>query len=241
MLNRHSKGHRVLYENSMYSQPCEERNQLHMKSHKFLIILLFLVVDGTIFFLADGEAQTSIRTDLKASNADLKMSIAAVTVHKTNGIPVFRVTIENVGNKDVMLNLGMMLHNGRVHLPIEIRLIITDSVGETKKLLFSDKKSAVVIGRIDDYVVPLRVGSAYTLRVSLADYLYLFRKTKEFHRLNLKPGVYRVRAEFTGKGAQFVNGDMEGIELMNFWKGTLQSDVTLFRIGEQGKPLCQSD
>jgi hypothetical protein len=205
-----------------------------MKSHRNLIVLLSLVAISTILLLADGVAQTSTQFDPQASSAELRMSISVMTSQEAKGVPVFHVTIENVGDKDVVLNLGMTLHNGRVHLPTEIRLMLTDSGGETKELLFSDKKSVVVIGRIDDYVVPLRVGSAYTLRLSLANYLYLFRKTKEYCPLNLKSGVYRVRAEFTGKGAQYVNGDMEGIELINFWKGTLKSDVTVFRIREQG-------
>jgi hypothetical protein len=202
-----------------------------MKSHRTFIILLSLVTASTVFLLAAGEAQTSIRPDLQASNAELRMSIIAITPREAKRVPAFRVTVENIGDKDVVLNLGMMLANGRVHLPTEIRLILTDSGGETKELHFSDKRYPGVTGRIDDYAVPLSVGSAYTLRLSLDN--FWCPKTKEF-RLNLKPGVYRVRSELTGKGAQFVNGDMEGMKLMKFWKGTLQSDVTVFQIGEQG-------
>jgi hypothetical protein len=187
-----------------------------------------------MFLRAAGEAQTSIRSDQQADNAGLKMSVSVMASQKAKGTPLFNVTIENVGDKDVMLNLGMTLHNGEVHLPTEIRLFLTDVGGETKELLFSDKRTVVMIGRIDDYVVPLRVGSAYTLRLSLADYVYLFGKTMEYRPLNLKPGAYHIRAGFTGKGAQFVNGDMEGIGLMNFWRGTVKSDATIVRIGEQG-------
>ncbi len=56
-------------------------------------------------------------------------------------------------------------------------------------------------------------------------------KTKEF-RLKLKPGTYRIRSELLGKGANSVASDMKGMKLMNFWKGTLQSDTTVFRIEE---------
>lgn len=202
-----------------------------MKSHRTLIILLSLVAVGTVFLLAAGEAQTSIQPDPQANNAELRMSIVAITPQEAKGIPVFRVTVENVSDKDVVLNLGMMLANGKVHLPTEIRLILTDSGGETKELLFSDRRYPGVSGRVDDYAVPLRVGSAYTLRLSLAN--FWCPETREF-QLKLKSGEYRIHSELTCKGAQSVNGDMEGIKLMNFWKGMLQSDVTVFRIGEQG-------
>jgi len=197
-----------------------------MKSHKTFIILLFLVAVSTLFLLAAGETQTSIRSDPQASSVELKMSIIAITPKKAKGIPIFRVTLENVGDKDAMLNLGMMLANGRILLPNAIRLILIDLDGKSRELHFSDRNIA---GRADDYVVPLRAGSAYTLRLSLSN--FWCPKAKEF-RLDLKPGEYRVRSELTGKGARWIKGDMEGIKLMNFWKGTLQSNVTEFRVGE---------
>ena len=202
-----------------------------MKSHRTHIILLSLVAVSPIFLLAAGEEQTSIRPDPQASNAELRMSIIATTPQKAKGIPVFRVTLENVGDKDAVLNLGIMLANGKVLLPDAIHLILIDSRGKSRELHFSDRRYPGIAGRVDDYIIPLRTGSTHTFKLSLDD--FWCPKTKEF-RLKLKPGVYRVRSELTGKGAHFVNGDMEGVKLMNFWKGILQSDVTVLRIGEQG-------
>ena len=53
----------------------------------------------------------------QASNTKLRMSIIAVTAQEAKGIPAFRVTVENIGDKDAVLNLGMMLANGKVHRP----------------------------------------------------------------------------------------------------------------------------
>jgi hypothetical protein len=131
---------------------------------------------------------------------------------------------------DTVLNLGMMLANGKIHLPSEIRLILTDPEGKSRELHFSDRRYPGIAGRVDDYAVPLRAGSAYSLKMSLGN--FWCPRTKEF-RFNLKPGQYHVRSEFTGKGAQWTNSDMEGIKLMNFWKGTLRSDATVLSIGEQ--------
>ena len=202
-----------------------------MKSHRTFIILLCLVSASTLFLLAAGKAQTSIRPDPQASSVELRMSIIAITPQKVKGIPVFRVTLENVDDKDAMLNLGMMLANGRVLLPDAIRLILIDPDGKSRELHFSDRRYPGIAGRVDDYAIPLRAGSAYTLRLSLGN--FWCPKTKEF-RFDLKPGAYRVRSELTGKGARWANRDMEGMKLMNFWKGTLRSDVTVFRVGEQG-------
>lgn len=169
--------------------------------------------------------------DPQANNVELRMSIIAITPQKEKGIPVFRVTLKNVGDKDAMLNLGMMLANGRVLLPDAIRLILIDPDGKSRELHFADRRYPAVAGRVDDYAVPLRAGSAYTLRLSLGD--FWCPKTNEF-RLDLKSGAYRVRSELAGTGALCVNSDMEGMKLMNFWKGTLQSDLTVFRVREQG-------
>ena len=200
-----------------------------MKLHRTLTIMLSLVAVSMAFLLATGEAQTSIQPDPQASNAELRMSIIATTNKDAKGPPVFRITLENVGDKDTVLNLGMMLANGKVHLPDAIRLILIDSMQNSRELHFSEKRYPGIAGRVDDYAVPLRAGSAYTVKMSLDD--FWCPKTKEF-RLKLKPGTYRIRSELTGKGANFVNSDMRGMKLMNFWKGTLQSDTTVFRIEE---------
>jgi len=169
--------------------------------------------------------------DPQANSVELRMSIIAITPQKAKGIPVFRVTIKNVGDKDAMLNLGIMLANGRVLLPDAIRLILIEPDGKSRELHFADRRYPGIAGRVDDYAVPLRAGSAYTLRLSLGD--FWCPKTNEF-RLDLKPGAYRVCSELAGTGALCANPDMEGMKLMNFWKGALQSDVTVFRVGEQG-------
>lgn len=108
-----------------------------MKSHRTLIILLSLVADSPVFLLAAGEAQTSIRPDPQESNAELRMSIIATTPQEAKGIPVFRVTLENVGDKDAVLNLGIMLANGKVLLPDAIHLILIDSRGKSGRLLWT--------------------------------------------------------------------------------------------------------
>jgi hypothetical protein len=202
-----------------------------MKYRCFIFIGSLLVLSLGLV-VAVGERPVAVQLFPGAAETRLAMSISATKPKFTNETPVFQVTLKNAGDKDAVLNLGMMLANGKVLLPDAIHLILTDSTGKSKELHFADRRYPGVAGRIDDYAVPLCVGSSYILRLSLDN--FWCPEMKEF-RLKLKPGQYRVRSEFAGKGAQFVNGDMEGIKLMNFWQGTLQSDVTTFRIGEQGE------
>lgn len=161
--------------------------------------------------------------DAEKAGAELRMSIRTTDSESTDSLRIY-VTFENVSDKDTVLNLGMMLANGKVQLPTAVRLILTDSGGHARELHFADAR---VAGRVDDYAVPLRVGSAYTLKLSLKD--YWCPKTKEF-RLALKPERYTVRAEFIGNGAQNLNGDTEGLKFMPFWNSELRSDVAQFQI-----------
>ena len=75
---------------------------------------------------------------------------------------------------------------------------------------------------MDDYVVPLRVGSIYTLRLTLDQ--FWCQETSVF-AVKLLPGKNQLTADFEGSGAKAVNLDMPGITLMNFWMGKVQSNT----------------
>ncbi len=150
----------------------------------------------------------------------LQMSISATGKDKV-GNPEFQVAFRNVGEQDVTLNLGMMLANGKPLnggkslFPTNIRLNLTDDEEKTRELHFFDTR---VAGRVDDYFVPLRVGSVYTLKLPLSQ--FWSPSTKEF-TLELRPGKYQVSAQFEGGGAKHDSGRF----LMNFWEGKLKSNT----------------
>lgn len=114
-----------------------------------------------------------------------------------------------------------MLANGKVMFPGAVRLRLTDSHGTTRELEYFDKRYPAIAGRVDDFIVALRAGSVYAIRISLER--YWSRATKEFD-LTLQRGRYQIEARFDGQGAQSINGDTAGIALLNFWKGTLRSN-----------------
>jgi hypothetical protein len=195
-----------------------------MKKYKFLsetkkcdaILITCLLWVIAAFSLPAENIVTPVPTDVKEAVPALTMSLQSLTPEQPGA---FRVVMENTGDKDLMLNLGKMFKNGKVMTPDAIQLILVDSKGESKELRFANFKHPGVAGRIDDFIVPLRAGSTYSLRLSLSDYCCL--KTKEFQ---LAPtGDYRIHAILKAKDAHYVNLDTEGIKLMNFWTGTLTS------------------
>ncbi|HMD53061.1 MAG TPA: hypothetical protein VKJ65_00720 [Phycisphaerae bacterium] len=130
--------------------------------------------------------------------------------------PGFEVTFENMGENDVCLNLGNMLANGKFQLPTRIHLQLGDASGNVRELKFADRRHAGVAGRVDDYAVPLRSGSSYTLELRLDQ--FWSPGTEEFD-LKLKPGRYSVSAWYQGGGSQT---DIHNTLLMNFWPGRLE-------------------
>jgi hypothetical protein len=136
--------------------------------------------------------------------------------------PEFRVGFENVGDHDIALNLGWMLANGKFQIPYGVSLRLTDGQGKTRELVYWDRQHSGIGGRVDDYVVPLRVGSTYTVRLVLRD--FYCRETNEFD-LRLAPGKYRVDARFKGGGTVIPNKDMAGLQFLPFWQGTVWSNL----------------
>jgi len=138
--------------------------------------------------------------------------------------PHVHVGIENVGESDVVLNLGIMLANGRRMYPLAIALVLTDTTGKIRPLTYPDP---AVGGRVDDYLVALRAGSRYSLRLGLEQY---YSTSADEYPLKLAPGSYRIEARLAGREARAINLDTQGIALLNFWTGTLRSNVATFTL-----------
>ena len=161
-------------------------------------------------------------------NAGLRLAISlAGTATDRPAATQFDVRLENIGESDIVLNLGFMLANGKVMLPEAVRLLLTDAQGNTRELQYFDRRYPAIAGRVDDYIVALRSGSAYSIRSSLDR--YWSATTKEWG-IKLAPGRYQVEAVFDGRGARSANSDTPGIALLNFWKGTLRSNLLPFEM-----------
>jgi hypothetical protein len=140
--------------------------------------------------------------------------------------PNLQLTLANVGDHDITLNLGTMLANGKVQLPDRVRIKVIDAQGKTRVVHFSDPKYGFVAGRVDDYIVPLRVGSTYTLQLRLDQ--FWSPETKEFS-IPLPSGENRLTVQFEGTRAAHLNLDTSGVALMNFWLGKAESNTLTLR------------
>jgi hypothetical protein len=139
----------------------------------------------------------------------------------------FILSLHNTSARDFVVNVGEMLANGKVMFPRAVRLALTDPAGLARELQFFDRRYPAVAGRIDDYTVALRAGAMYSFPVSLDQ--YWSQATNEFV-LKLAPGRHRVSARFEGTGAISRNLDMQGVALLNFWKGIVESSIFEFEV-----------
>jgi hypothetical protein len=96
--------------------------------------------------------------------------------------------------------------------------------GKERLFEFADLRHGAIGGRLDDYVVPLRAGSMYTLKLKLDQ--FWCPETQEFE-IPLMPGENRLTAQFEGRGAKLINPDMIAIRLMEFWLGKVESNTLI--------------
>lgn len=180
-------------------------------------------------------ALISVVIAVAAADASQPQQKTADCGHIVDGVQIclassdsnLRLVFANVGDRDVTLNLGIMLANGKVQLPDRVAIKFTDAQGKSRLFKFGDKRYGAIAGRVDDYVVPLRVGSTYSLQLTLDQ--FWCQETNEFSIPPL-PGNNYLAAQFEGVGANAVNLDMPGIKLMNFWLGKVESNIlTLHR------------
>ncbi len=178
-------------------------------------------------FGVDNQVPPGLPAAESAEADGLALSIRANSPESSGALRL-HVTMENMGQEDILLNLGTMLGNGRIQRPDAIRLLLVDGTGDRRELHYADPDVPGVAGRIDDYAVPLRAGSTHSIALELRDF---WCPTTKEHAIDLPPGTYEVRAQFTGTGSQHDGG----IPSLPYWTGTLESQAVLIEIGEKGQ------
>ncbi len=166
-----------------------------------------------------------IRSGNTQSVASLRLTLTQI--QDASARPVFRAELHNAGDEDLILNLGMMLANGKKQYADRIHLLLTDPHG---KLLHLDVTGpGFIAGRVDPMVVPLPVGATFVLSIDLKDYS---APKEKIWALDLTPGQYTLSAEYTGVGVpqRAANLDMQGISLMPYWTGTVDSNALPFTL-----------
>ncbi len=138
------------------------------------------------------------------------------------------VTLRNAGTDDLVLDLGMMLANGKTQVPDAVGLVLADAAGAERRLALMAPGGGIA-GRVDDYIVPLRAGSTYTLQSHLDE--YWCEAANEWH-IKPAPGQYTLAAVVEGRGAQF-GGPGAPAALMPIWTGQVTSKAVAFTVSAQ--------
>lgn len=151
------------------------------------------------------------------------------TAESQSKVPNFRMELQNVGDHDLILNLGFMLANGSKQYPSAIVLTIIDPQGKLRQ--FDLIGPGGIAGRMDPLVLPLPTGSTFSLPVDLEKYWAAAPKEFEYKFQN---GTYSLEARFSGKAvtSQEANLDVKGIALMPYWTGTVTSNRLQFEINK---------
>ena len=197
------------------------------RSHKNLSIALLasvLLLVGSMFAVDRGPQGGQVNREL-----EMNVHLDATDVGQSKG-PKFRVELRNAGKYDLILNLGIMLANGRKQYPNDIVLIVTDSQGKARR--FDLREPGAIAGRADPLIVPLPVGSTFSIPVDLDKY---WAAASEEFDYKLKPGTYFLEAQFDGRGVtkQEANLDVKGIALMPYWTGSITSNRLRFEVSGQ--------
>lgn len=144
-------------------------------------------------------------------------------------IPTFEIELANTGQRDLILDLGYM-YRGR-QFTAAIRLSLKDDQNQIK--ILDLKGPPIVAGRVDALVVPLPKGARIILPVNLADYSDYANPDPKAYDVQLTPGRYLLSAEYRGVGVEHANLDMQGIRLLPYWLGKVDSNKTSFVVSEK--------
>ncbi len=142
--------------------------------------------------------------------------------------PQCEVTLENVGDSDLNVQLGYSLANGKSHHPAALRLLALSKGKKTRTLIYAALPG--VAGRMDPFVVPLPAGSSYTLRCAFGKYA----DSETGRRIDLTANDYRIVAELLGEAVTKTNLDVQGLTLMPYWQGKVRSNEVELPFAKKG-------
>ncbi|MCK4823160.1 ankyrin repeat domain-containing protein, partial [bacterium] len=143
--------------------------------------------------------------------------------------PRFNVALQNIGKKDLVLNLGIMLANGKEQYATAVKLIFTDHNGKSYEFRNNIGRHPGIAGRVDPFLVPLAGGCTYALRVDFDNYWLVPVGT------SLPKGQYHVAAVFEGKALDFKDTDLYTRD--TYWAGVIKSKEVLFKNTHGGSAL----
>jgi hypothetical protein len=135
-------------------------------------------------------------------------------------VPKFRVELRNVGEDDMILDLGNII--GKKQNPENIALTLFDARGRSLHLV-DLTQPMYAAGWVGPMFLPLPAGSRFSIAVDLARY-WLPMSDDEFEK-PLAHGTYWLQAQFSVKG--------DSQPERSSWSGTITSNRLRFNIPSQ--------
>ncbi len=129
-----------------------------------------------------------------------------------------RLSIQNAGQTNTAVLLGIVLANGRWYLPRELVIELRRSGSQdVEELVYTGPRD--IAGRIDHWVVALPVGATFTVPLRAAE----FASTTATQAV-APPEELRVR--LAGRPiASSLNVDMTGMKAWRLWTGSVSSNA----------------
>jgi hypothetical protein len=129
-----------------------------------------------------------------------------------------RLSIQNAGQTDTAVLLGIVLANGRWYLPRELVMELRRSGSQdVEELAYSGPRD--IAGRIDHWVVALPVGATFIVPLRAAEFV-----STSATRAVAPPEDLRIR--LAGRPiTSDLNVDMTGVRAWRLWTGTVSSNA----------------
>jgi hypothetical protein len=148
----------------------------------------------------------------------LRLGIAMLIPDRSKP-PIFWVALQNVGDKDFTLNLGVVM-NGKFKYTSAVKLIFTNSKGKSLELENNLGGKGWMGGRIDPLFLPFPRGSSHIVTVDLDSYWFTPSLSS-----TIPEGKYRIKALFEGLSPEPPpSALLPGmIPSLPYWKGVVES------------------
>ena len=126
------------------------------------------------------------------------------------------LSIRNAGEADTAVLLGIVIANGRWHVPRELMVELKRAGQEIEQLVY--RSPAGIAGRIDHWIVGLPVRSTFRLTLRPTDFVSISSTPRSAAPIELT-------ARLTGRAVTSdLNPDMKGMQAWRLWTGTVTSN-----------------
>jgi hypothetical protein len=181
-----------------------------------LTVCLFAIMTATGSLVAE---QSHAEMDRRGGEVGRDAGLTLALTADATGTKYY-ASLRNDGAKPLFLVLGTITANDKWICPSRIELLITGPDRKTHRSPSSVgcDPSGGIAGRMDPFIIPLVAAASYAFPVL---------------DLNGAPaGHYIIKATYTGVSVSLrsCNGDMQGLSLIHYWTGAVESSTTTVAI-----------